>query len=90
MTRDEGGQATVRAFRVLEPMDIDGVLDEAAYETNPWISDFIQSVPDEGAEPTERTEAWLGFDDSNVYVSARVWDSAPETEWVANEMVRDA
>ena len=90
MTRDEGGQATVRAFRVLEPMDIDGVLDEAAYETNPWISDFIQSVPDEGAEPTERTEAWLGFDDSNVYVSARVWDSAPESEWVANEMVRDA
>ena len=30
------------------------------------------------------------FDDDNVYVSARVWDSAPESEWVANEMRRDS
>ena len=29
------------------------------------------------------------FDETNVYVSARVWDSAPESEWVANEMRRD-
>ena len=25
----------------------------------------------------------------NIYVSARVWDSAPESEWVANELRRD-
>ncbi len=24
-----------------------------------------------------------------IYVSARAWDSAPESEWVANEMRRD-
>ena len=29
------------------------------------------------------------FDGENVYVSARVYDSAPESEWVANEMRRD-
>ena len=29
------------------------------------------------------------FDETNVYVSARIWDSAPESEWVANEMRRD-
>ena len=44
----------------------------------------------EGAAPSERTEAWVAFDGSNVYVSARVWDSAPEIAWVANEMRRDA
>ena len=25
-----------------------------------------------------------------MYVSARIWDSAPESDWVANEMRRDA
>ena len=85
---DDEGRATVRAVRV-SGLRIDGELDEAFYQTTPSISDFIQTVPDEGAAPTERTEAWVAFDDSNVYVSARVWDSAPESEWIANEMVRD-
>jgi hypothetical protein len=35
-------------------------------------------------------EVWVGFDDDNVYVAARLWDSAPESEWAANEMRRDA
>ena len=90
ISRDDEGGATVRAIRVTEPMRIDGELDEAFYRTTPSISDFVQSVPDEGAAPTEHTEAWIAFDDSNVYVSGRVWDSAPESEWVANEMRRDA
>ena len=29
------------------------------------------------------------FDDTNVYVSARLWESAPPSQWVANEMRRD-
>lgn len=85
---DDEGRATVRAVRVSE-LQIDGRLDEAFYHMTPSIPDLIQTVPDEGAAPTERTEAWIAFDDSNVYVSARAWDSAPESEWVANEMVRD-
>ena len=29
------------------------------------------------------------FDGTNIYVSGRLWDSAPSSEWVANEMRRD-
>ncbi len=90
ISRDDERGVTVRAIRVTEPMRIDGELDEAFYRTTQSISDFVQSVPDEGASPTEHTEAWIAFDDSNVYVSGRIWDSAPESEWVANEMRRDA
>ena len=90
ISRDDEGGATVRAIRVSEPMRIDGELDEAFYRTTPSISDFVQAVPFEGEAPTEHTEAWIGFDDDNVYVSARVWDSEPESAWVANEMRRDA
>ena len=90
INRDGQGQATLRAVRVTEPLRIDGELNELFYRDTPPVSDFVQGLPQEGATPTERTEAWVGFDDSNVYVSARVWDSAPEVDWVANEMRRDS
>ena len=89
ISRDGDGNATVRATRLMQPIRLDGVLDEPFYGEVPSVSDFIQSLPVEGAEPSERTEVWISFDDSDVYVSARVWDSAPESEWVANEMRRD-
>ena len=90
INRDDEGQATLRAVRITEPLRIDGELDESFYRNTAPVSGFIQTLPDEGASPTERTEAWVAFDDSNVYVSARVLDSAPESEWVANEMRRDS
>ena len=87
---DDEGRATVRATRVIQPLSIDGVLDEPFYQSTASIPHLIQSVPDVGAAPTERMEVWVGFDDDNVYVAARLWDSAPESEWAANEMRRDA
>ena len=87
--RDEQGRATVRAIKLTAGIRLDGVLDEAVYGEVPAITDFVQQVPVEGAPATEKTEAWIMFDDTNVYVSARVWDSAPESEWIANEMRRD-
>ena len=89
VTRDERGRATVRAIKLAEGIQLDGELDEAVYHTVPAITGLIQQLPVEGASATEKTEAWIMFDDTNVYVSARVWDSAPEREWVANEMRRD-
>ena len=89
VTRDKQGRATVRAIKLSKGIRLDGLLDEAVYQTVPAITDFIQQVPVEGAVPTEKTEAWIMFDETNVYVSARVWDSAPESKWVANEMRRD-
>ena len=89
MTRDEEGRTTVRAIRLDEGIRLDGVLDEAVYETAPAITGFIQQVPDIGAPATERTEAWIMFDDTNVYVAGRLHESVPESQWVANEMRRD-
>ena len=90
INRDDRGNATVRALRLEEPLDVDGELNESVYRDNPAISGFIQSVPDEGAPATEETEAWVTFDEENVYISARVHEEVPEAEWVANEMRRDA
>ena len=88
MSRDAENRVTVRALRVSEPLALDGRLDEAIYLA-PAITGFIQTEPDYGELATEETEAWVSFDEENVYVSARVWDSAPESEWIANEMRRN-
>jgi hypothetical protein len=84
------GVTRVQAVRATEPLTIDGALDEALYAAALLVSDFVQALPLEGGEPTERTEAWVAFDDVHVYVAARVHDRAPESAWVANEMRRDA
>ena len=89
ISRDRQGQATVRATRLRAPLQIDGRLDEPVYETVQAIPDFIQQLPDEGALGSERTEAWVLFDDDSIYISARCYDTAPPSEWVANEMRRD-
>jgi hypothetical protein len=87
--RDSEGRATVRAVRVAQPLRIDGALDEALYREVPSMSEFIQVEPDGGQAATERTETWIAFDDDNVYVSFKVWDSQMET-LIATEMRRDS
>ncbi|MGE3955733.1 MAG: DUF5916 domain-containing protein [Vicinamibacterales bacterium] len=90
IARDEARQATVRAVKLSEPLRVDGRLDESVYTSTPAIADFIQTLPRNGADPTEKTEAWVMFDEERFYVSARCYDSAPPGKWVANEMRRDA
>lgn len=79
---------TVRAYRAAQPIRIDGKLDEEIYRTTPAITDFVQQEPDEFKPATEKTEAWIFFDNDNVYISARNWETHPERR-VANEMRRD-
>jgi Domain of unknown function (DUF5916) len=79
---------TVAAHRVADPITIDGRLDEAVYAATPAIGGFVQQEPDEFKPATEKTEAWIFFDDHNIYVSARCFESHPERR-VANEMRRD-
>ena len=89
IARDAQRRATVRAVKLATGLRLDGRLDEPVYGIVPAIDDFIQQEPDEGAPGTERTEVWILFDDANVYVAGRLWDSAPPSQWVANEMRRD-
>ena len=88
--RDAAGRATIRAVRAVEPLAIDGTLDESVYQDTQPVSDFVQTLPDEGAPASERTEMWVLFDDDNFYLAGRCWDSAPESEWVLTEMRRDS
>src|SRR5262245_53218700 len=83
------GRTVVRAVHVDAPIKIDGNLDEEAYQLIHAISSFLQTMPRNDVPPTERTDAWVLYDDSHFYVTGRCWDSAPPEQWTANEMRRD-
>ena len=74
IVRGENGRVVIRATKLTQPLSIDGVLDEAFYRDTPPITGFIQTVPREGAESTEKTEAWVSYDDKFFYVTCRCWE----------------
>jgi uncharacterized protein DUF5916 len=88
ISREPSGSTTVRAVRIQVPLKIDGALDEPLYANVAPISDFIQQEPHEGEPATEKTEMWVAFDNDNIYVSFRCWETEPDRV-VANEMRRD-
>ena len=89
ITRDERRRATVRAIKLAQPLRVDGKLDEEVYTTHTPFGGFIQVAPKYGADATEKTDVWITYDQDNIYVSARLWDSASPDRWISNELRRD-
>ena len=88
VARSETGM-TIRAVRIDEPVRIDGVLDEVVYSEVGAISGLTQIEPSNGEPASQETDIWLLFDETDVYVSARVWESDLH-RMVATEMRHDA
>lgn len=57
---------------------LDGRLDESVWADAPFVSDFLQKEPNEGAIPDERTEVRILYDDHYLYIGARMYSQAPE------------
>ena len=88
ISRDTEGQATMRAVRIRQPLDLDGRLDDEVYARIPGASGFIQQFPREGQPATEATEVWIFFDDHTLYVSGWCHETEPDRA-VATELRRD-
>ena len=68
----------VHATYVENRPSIDGVLDELFWRTIEPISGFKQRVPNEGAEPTERSEVRIAYDERALYFGLTLFDSEPD------------
>ena len=88
-TSIDENRLAVTAVRLAAPLNVDGRLDEALYTTVQPTSAFVQTEPASGSPATERTDVWVSFDQDNIYVSVRAFESRPEM-MVANEMRRDS
>lgn len=68
---------SVAAARRNGAVQIDGRLDEAAWQAATPFSEFFQIDPSEGQPGSERTEARVLLDDAALYVGVRMHDSDP-------------
>ena len=81
-------ERVVRAVRITEPILIDGRLDEAAWEAAQPADRFTQWEPKPGMPATDDTEVRFLYDDNNLYIGARCFDSEP-TRLTVNELRKD-
>ena len=88
VSRDADGRVTLRAFRLSEPITVDGVLDDPVYEQVPAADGFLQQEPDEGAPASESTRVWVFYDADSLYIAADLEEEHPE-RLMASEMRRD-
>ena len=68
----------VVAFRITQPIVIDGKLDEEMWQTANVVTGFTQRDPDEGKPATQKTVVRICYDDDAIYIGARMFDSSPE------------
>ena len=57
---------------------VDGKLDDACWKTGEWSGNYTQWIPNEGAKPSQPTQLKILYDDKNIYVAIRAFDSVPE------------
>ncbi|WP_419947529.1 DUF5916 domain-containing protein [Candidatus Palauibacter sp.] len=74
--------------RLAGEIDVDGVVDEPAWEAIEPLPMFMWA-PTHGGEMTERTEVRIAHDDEYLYLSGRMYDSNPDGIR-ANTYLRDA
>jgi hypothetical protein len=79
---------SLRIVRIEGAVRIDGKLGEPAWQRAAVVDRFIQREPEAGRPSSERTEVRLFFDEQNLYIGVRCWDSDVRGI-VANEMRRD-
>lgn len=75
------GQSTrvYNSVRIVgEAPEIDGLLSEPVWGTVEWSGDFIQQEPYENQPPSQQTAVKVLYDDNNLYIAVRAYDTEPE------------
>ncbi|MBK7626892.1 MAG: carbohydrate binding family 9 domain-containing protein [Bacteroidales bacterium] len=75
-----------KATRITVAPVINGLLDEAEWKTGNWVDDFTQHEPYNGRKASQRTEFTVLFDEDNLYVAIKAFDTAPDS--IVNRLTR--
>jgi len=65
--------------QVTVPPEIDGWINEKAWDQVSWDSDFQMHDPYDDRPASQRTDFKVVFDKENIYVAIRAFDSAPDS-----------
>lgn len=68
----------IQAARTNTRIVVDGKLTEAVWNRPPYTK-FVQRDPVEGAEPTEKTEVYIAYDEIGIYVAGTCHHTGPDS-----------
>jgi hypothetical protein len=77
--QDAEPRRVIQAVPLDGAITLDGRLDEPAWQAAPVSTDFVQQRPQPGDPATERTEVRVLFDERNLYIGMRMYDSHPDS-----------
>ncbi|MDP2335988.1 MAG: DUF5916 domain-containing protein [Bacteroidota bacterium] len=77
VNRLAGTQRVYYATRIDKRPKIDGKLIDACWENGVWSGGFVQQVPSQGKKPSQETKIKILYDDNNLYVGFKCFDSGP-------------
>ncbi|MEO5895561.1 MAG: DUF5916 domain-containing protein [Vicinamibacterales bacterium] len=83
-----GTSRQVMAVKSVDPIVLDGRLDERSWQHVQPATDFIQQEPAEGMPATSRTEVRFVYDETTLYVGATLFSKTPN-QLVTDELKRD-
>ena len=69
----------VTALRTARSPVIDGEVGDAEWQSAAVVRDFIQFEPRRGDSSEVRTEAFVLYDPTHLFVAFRAWDAEPIT-----------
>ena len=82
----EGQKKYYEALRTETVPVINGNLDDETWMLNNWEGGLIQHEPYEDMQPSQPTEFKICYDDANLYVAIKAFDSSPDS--ITNRMSR--
>jgi len=74
------------ATRITSPPTINGILDDATWQSGIWLDDFTQYEPFSGRAASQCTEFKIQFDDNYLFVAIKAFDTSPDS--VVNRLTR--
>ncbi|GGG54644.1 hypothetical protein GCM10011414_25590 [Croceivirga lutea] len=82
-TEENIEEEVTKKIYVTNPIDdiipiIDGKLDDPAWNLVEWAGDYIENQPDENTPPTHQTRFKIVYDDKNLYIGVRCFDTEPD------------
>jgi len=68
-----------QAIRITNKPDIDGIINESIWDQCQVVKDFQQYEPNHGDNTTNNTEFFFAYDNSYIYIAAKMYDSSPDS-----------
>jgi hypothetical protein len=86
LTGQEAVKKQYKAIRTTIPPVINGILDDDVWQAGEWDGNFTQNEPYSGRPALQRTEFKILFDENNLYVAIKAFDTSPDS--IVNRLTR--